>query len=374
MYLVVLLTLLCASNRGLACSAFELKGDGYQFIGFNENWKYMPGMVVVNKRGLDKDYLGWADLVADQPSGSRLHWISKWGSVTFSAMGIDLPCYGLNEAGLFVVELALDDTHSLPDHTRPNMFWPQWIQYQLDNFSTVEELVANLPQTPVIDWWPKFTGSHFFVADAHGDTAAVEIIKGKLVVSTGERMKIPALCNGPYQDELANLGRYKPFGGDKIFDLSSKFSWNTRFVRLVHRLTDYHAETNSPAPMQFAWNLLDEARAGVWQLVADVPNRTLYFRTEACPSIKSIDLRQCDFTTRSPIRFADIHLNFTGDITSRLMAWTPEINQAYVLPGFPASYEQEDFYRSLEFPSLVRNLKKRADGLQRQIQINPTSE
>jgi penicillin V acylase-like amidase (Ntn superfamily) len=286
-------------------------------------------------------------------------------------MGIDLPSYGLNEAGLFVVELALDGTRSLPDASRPNMFYAQWIQYQIDNFSSVEELVANLPKTPVIDWWPRFKGSHFFVADAQGQTAAIEIIDGKLAVSTGERMKIPVLCNGPYQDELARLGQYKPFGGAKTFDLASRSSWDTRFIRLAHRLANYPADSDALPPVQFAWKTLDEVGAGVWQLVVDVTNRTLYFRTQACKSIKSIDLRQCDFSTHSPILFADLHLNIKGDITPLLAGWTPEINQAYVLSGFPAAYEREDFYRSPDYQVLLRNIHDYADRLQRQVNAKP---
>jgi penicillin V acylase-like amidase (Ntn superfamily) len=286
-------------------------------------------------------------------------------------MGIDLPSYGLNEAGLFVVELALKGTHSLPDASRPNMFYAQWIQYQLDNFSSVAELVANLPKSPVIDWWPDFMGSHFFVADAQGQTAAIEIIDGKLTVSTGERMKIPALCNGPYQDEEAKLGDYKGFGGARTFDLSSKSTWDTRFIRLAYRLAEYHADSDALAPMQFAWKTLDEVRAGVWQLVVDATNRTLYFRTSECKSIKSIDLRQCDFSTNSPVLFADLHLNLKGDITGLLAGWTPEINQSYVMSGFPAAYEREDFYRSPEYRVLFRNLRDYAERIQRQVNAKP---
>src|ERR1700728_1207006 len=179
MIFAVFVAVLNWTSRSLACSAFYLKGHDCMVIGFNENWSYLPGMMMVNKRGLEKDCIGWSDLVATNSPGSRLHWKAKWGSVTFTCMGIDLPSYGMNEAGLFVVELALHDTHSLPDPSRPNMFYAQWIQYQLDNFASVEELVANLPTTPVIDWWPKFGGSHFFVADARGRTAAIELIDGK---------------------------------------------------------------------------------------------------------------------------------------------------------------------------------------------------
>jgi hypothetical protein len=173
-----------------------------------------------------------------------------------------------------------------------------------------------------------------FVADAQGRTAAIELIDGKLAISTGERMKVPVLCNGPYQQELAELGQYQPFGGVKTFDLASKPTWDTRFVRLAHRLADYHSPPEMQPPVEFAFNTLDEATAGVWQLVVDVTNRTLFFRTRPCRTIKSIDLRQCDFSTNSPIRFADLHLNVKGDIASLLAIWTPEINQSYVMSGF----------------------------------------
>lgn len=63
-----LVILLFAQPSAFACSAFLLKGEDYQVIGFNENWKRMPSMVVVNKRGISKHNLAWADLVAGQPA------------------------------------------------------------------------------------------------------------------------------------------------------------------------------------------------------------------------------------------------------------------------------------------------------------------
>jgi len=43
-----------------------------------------------------------------------ISWKSKYGSVSFSLSGIDLPCYGVNEKRLFIVELYLDNTLSKP--------------------------------------------------------------------------------------------------------------------------------------------------------------------------------------------------------------------------------------------------------------------
>jgi len=160
---------LLSPGPAFACSAFVLKGDTYTVLGFNENGPYLPGMVVVNKRGVRKYNLSLSRLVDGQTSKLELTWTSKYGSVTTTVMGLDLPCYGMNERGLFVVELALKNSYSKPDPARPNMFWGQWIKYQLDNYATVQEVVEHVKSGPVIDWWPefpKFYGSHFFVSDA----------------------------------------------------------------------------------------------------------------------------------------------------------------------------------------------------------------
>ena len=70
---LVLALLLAIQTPAFACSAFLLKGDGYQVIGFNENWKHLPGMVVVNKRGIVKPNLSWAALVAGEPTARLLN-------------------------------------------------------------------------------------------------------------------------------------------------------------------------------------------------------------------------------------------------------------------------------------------------------------
>lgn len=200
-----------------------LKGKGYCTIGFNENWKTMPGIVVVNPRGIEKQSISWHFLTSETAtSEKRTKWKSKYGSISFNLLGIDIPCYGMNEKGLFIVELYLDKTFSAPDNTKASMFWAQWIQYQLDRYASVPELIANLRMAPVIDWWPTFPGSHFFVSDKKGNTAAVELIDGVFRVSTAETMPIPLLCNEPYQQDLLSLKKYQPFGGEEKFNIHSQ--------------------------------------------------------------------------------------------------------------------------------------------------------
>jgi len=367
----LLVIALISPGLAFACSAFVLKGNTYTVIGFNENGPYLPGMVVVNKRGIRKHNLSWSRMVAAQPGKPDLTWTSQYGSVTTTVMGLDLPCYGMNERGLFVVELALKNTYSKPDLARPNMFWGQWIQYQLDNYATVQEVVEHVKSGPVIDWWPELpssqfsvsdAGSHFFVSDAGGNTAAIELIEGEPVISYGSSMPVPALCNDIYAHEAAHLAEYDGFGGTKQFDMRS-MDFGKRFLKLAYGLKDYKRE--SASPIEYAWKMLDGVRPGVWQLVGDVRERVLYFRTAQVGKIKSIDLDRLDFSAASPVLFVDLHLNVQGDITTALSQWTPGVNRAYVTVGFPAAY-QDKFYNSPDYDHVVQNLDAYVSGIEHQ--------
>ena len=112
--------------------------------------------------------------------------------------------------GLYTHEMTLLGTRFPEDDERPRMFMMQWMQYQLDNYASVEEVLSNLSTIVLDGWtWP------FFVSDREGNTAAIEFVDGDLNVYTGDSMPIPVLCNNAYPEELANLEGYAGFGGEK---------------------------------------------------------------------------------------------------------------------------------------------------------------
>lgn len=352
-FIIVLLNV--ENNNVFSCSAFLMKGENYCLVGFNENWKSMPGIVVINKRNIVKKNLSWNYLVSnDKPYEPELEWTSKYGSISFNLLGLDLPCYGLNEKGLFVVELYLDKTFTAKDSLKPKMFWAQWIQYQLDNYATVNEVIEGLKITPVIDWWPTFPGSHFFVSDKEGNTAAIELIDGKFDVSSGKAMPIPVLCNGKYQDELKQLNKFKPFGGDEILSLNSQ-SWDNRFSKAAYYINNY-SSTNNNNPVAYAFGVLDSIKPGQWQIVADVKNSIVYFRSDQGKSVKSLDLSICDFSKNNMVKFIDINSDKQGDVFPFLTKLTVEINDDYVIKGFPIGYKNSEFYNSEKYTYLKRNL------------------
>lgn len=265
-----------------------------------------------------------------------------------------MPCYGMNEKGLYLVELYLDKTYSIADHSKPNMFWAQWIQYQLDNYKDVDEMLQHLYHAPVIDWWPTYPGSHFFVADKSGNTAAIELLNGKITVYTGKNMPVKLLCNNQYKKDLQSLSSYAPFGGSKAFDMS-KNDWDNRFIKAAQMLYNYNEQTCGSA-LSYSWNILDSVKPGEWQMVADMTNTKLYFRSDISTNIKEIDLSKLDFSKTANLKYIDMHITMAGDITAQLLPFSPEVNKPYTEQGFVIAYDNKDFPGSAAFRNIIDNL------------------
>ena len=339
-----------------ACSAFMLKGKDYCIVGFNENdSKSLPGCILTNKRGVTKEGLSWNHLVSDEKiNETKIKWTSKYGSVSFNLLGIDMPCYGVNEKGLFIVELYLDKTYSTNIENRAHLFWGNWIQYQLDNYSSVNEVLNALDSAPVIDWWPNYPGSHFFLCDKNGKTAAIELIDGQYVVFANDNMPEPVLCNDQYQKEIENLRQYKGFGGAIEFDINSQ-KWGDRFGKAVHLINSYDKKQSAINPVEYSWNILNDIFPGVWQLVYDVNNSVLQFRSDRGQGIKELDMSTIDFSTDTPVMYLDIHADFSGKAFPRFETFTPEVNRKYVTLGFLNGNENNDFSKSKTFAAILKN-------------------
>ena len=158
-------------------------------------------------------------------------WTSKYGSITFNQVGCDLPFGGINEAGLVVEMMAVDRAeYPLPDE-RPVITGLQWIQYQLDNFSRIEQVIASDSQLRMKGPPPGSLLGHWLVCDKTGNCASIEFINGKLVYHTKETLPVKVLTNSTYTDSMeflhddqkGNLGNFSLF----------------RFVKAVEMLKTY---------------------------------------------------------------------------------------------------------------------------------------
>lgn len=335
-----------------ACSVFLLKGNDYCVVGFNENWKTMPGMIVVNKRGIAKRNISWENLTTNHLNATK-EWNSRYGSVTFNLLGYDFPCYGVNEKGLFLVELSLEETTKVCNPTQPNMFWAQWIQYQLDNYKSVQEVVDHLNKGPNIDWWPGAVGSHFFLSDAKGNTATIALLNGKYKVFTGKDMPMPLLCNNQYKKDFDNVQKFDFLGGKEKFDLSQQSKWESRYNKAYYMLNNYKYDQK---PVDYAWNILNSVYAGEWQTVIDVKNMNLYFRSDLKKEVKTIDITKLDFSKQASVKFLDIHTDKLGKVNDDFQTLTLQKNNEYVQKGFPIGYDNKEFGTSDTFTRLKENI------------------
>jgi len=331
-----------AASTAPACSVFVLDSRGQLVLGFNENIPPTPGLIATNRRGVTKTSVSWQALsTTEKVDGPVEVWTSKHGSVTFTSLGREFPLYGLNEAGLFIVELGLPAENPV-DPARPKMFWAQWIQMQLDKYATAEEVVKAAPTGPIPEWWPNGLSSHLFVADKTGATAVIALVDHKFKIFTGRQMPVKALCNTYYPTEIQTLRKYKRELAEtpgKAVELRT----DTRFIKGTLLLETYDLEEQAPA-VPSMWKVIDSVWQGEWQTVVDFKAMEIQFRGVHGPNkapvgkIKSILMRNLDFSPDAPELMMDVYSPLEGDVHGHLEKWTPAFNARFTLKGMPLSY------------------------------------
>ena len=326
-----------------SCSTFMLRTDEAFLIGHNlDSGRAVPGTIMVNKRGVEKTGVSLHELVLGfKPPNPAITWTSRYGSVTFNAWGKDFIDGGINEAGLYIHEMTLGETVFPEDEDRPRMFMMQWMQYQLDNYASVEEVLANLSNI-VLDGWTW----HFFVSDRGGNTAAVEFIDGEPYTYADESMPIPVLCNTAYPEELTNLEEYAGFGGKERVRLRDK---NT--ARFVHAAEMIRSAPESVS-VDYGFKILKNLERGgtQWSIVIDVNQGRVYFRTTVGRKMKYFDMTRLDFSPDTPVKMLDINAEPRGDVIEHFVDYSPELNRQATKEGI----ESTDSYEGGLSSSLAR--------------------
>src|SRR3954468_15291265 len=141
-----------------ACTTFFINKDGQLVFGRNYDWVTETGVVHTNLRDQVKTSL-------PLENGKTTSWISKWGSITFNQYGKEFPNGGMNEKGLVVELMWLSESKYPERDQRPGLSVLQWIQYQLDNFNSVDEVIASDKKIRI---YSSGTPIHFLAADASG--------------------------------------------------------------------------------------------------------------------------------------------------------------------------------------------------------------
>jgi choloylglycine hydrolase len=324
--LPTLMFLLILFNDTKACVTFVLRNDNSLVFGWNYEFDAGSGFIIVNKTGLLKTSF----LLQEK---DPIKWISKYGSITFNQWGKEFPSGGMNEKGLIVVQTMFIKTKYPDPDIRPAISELQWIQYQLDNFSTIEEVIENEKMLRITN---NSIPLHYMICDKTGNVAVIEFIDGKMICHKGNGLLIPVLANDSYEDSFMELKKYKGFGGGIEIPTKSTGPKSGNFIIASDFVKKYIKTENI---LDYSFKTLSfstEPKRTQWSVVFDIKNMEIHFRSLNNNKIKRIVFNNFDYACNSSVKMLDI----STDNTDRFVVYNTSIdadyiNKAYNNPAIP---------------------------------------
>jgi len=347
--------------RGLPCTTFILDNNGSPVIGKNFDYQKGPELVMVNKRGVTKT--AWPFPI--EPNPKLAAWTSKFGSITFNPFAREMPLEGMNEAGLLVEGLQVVGGAFPEPDSRSVMSSAQWIQYQLDTSSTLEEVIASDKDVRIFQSSNKALSVHFLVCDSQGNSAIIEWLDGKMVVYTGETMPVKVLTNYLYEKSLKMLHGFRGFGGlwpTGLAGILIKCMPNSirnalpRFVYAADLVRKFDPQTSKPT-VDYAFDILSrvaQPKFGIaptgCSMVFDMPNRIVHFRSIHNDKIRSFNLSSFDFSCTIPVKVLDVHADLSGEVSNSFVDYTDEMNRELIKAYTPNVTDTflDDFEKYIE--------------------------
>ncbi len=309
-----------------ACSTFMLERGDTVLIGHNlDEYIPMPGLIIINPRGVSKHGIGWGGFLNPlRPAKPQLTWVSRYASVTYNAFGREFPDGGMNEAGLYVGEMSYWFTEYPKFKGAVRLYHHHWVQYLLDNYASVGQVLAVLERV-VPDGHCRW---QFFVTDSSGAVATITFVKGRAVVNTGDSLPVRVLCNRRYAREMDTLRLYQGFGGSRAVDIADT-SDDRRFVRAAEMLRSQ--DRRIPAA-DYALAMLRQLDLGnnKWSLAFDLKGHLVYFNTDRSRRMKSFDLAAFDLSPEAPAMVLDINRDIAGNVTDYFTPYSEAVQREYV--------------------------------------------
>ncbi len=315
------------------CTTFVLhKGDRIVF-GRNLDWITGSGLIMTNPGNLKKTALV-------DPTEKAIEWISKYGSMTFNQIGRDLPYGGINETGLVVEHMTLEQTLYPRKDDRFAISANQWIQFQLDNYSTIEEVIHSDSLLRIVDVSSKY---HFLVCDKFGNVATIEFLEGKMVSNIQNSLPIPVLANSTYSKSLECYNNLENTDSDR-----SLYNFSTA----AHKIQE-NTKSSNDSIVSDAFEILKSVSQGVgtkWSIVYDITKLRIYFKIFETPTIvgdqkiftkqsgqaemKFVDLKNFDFNCSKNIKVLNLNENLSGLVDNQFTNYSSGINKAYITEAF----------------------------------------
>lgn len=315
--------LLTPALPGHACTSFLLKHPAGPLMAKNFDWDVPDGLVIVNPRGLAKKAL--------VPEGTEpVRWTSTYGSVTFNQFGREFPMGGMNEAGLAMEVLWLASTKYPDPAERRSIGTLQWVQYCLDTFRSVDDVVASASELAIGGDAPL----HFLACDATSNCAVIEFLEGQVVSRSERTLPLPVLTNDTFNDSLEFLNRTLGYGGEPVEPVGSGSL--ARFARAADGAYAARSKAGDD-PVADAFAILADVaqpEQTQWSIVYELANGRVHFSSSGNPKVRTIDLSELDLDCTAEPQMADLQAEGAGAV--KLVPYSAEVNLETLNAGFGA--------------------------------------
>lgn len=261
----------------------------------------------------------------------HLSWESKYKSIVVTAYQTNATTDGINNQGLSAHLLPREapiPTISPMAQNVINMSLPTvsnllWVQYVLDNYKTVNEVILGLDQYRITEGMigNKEVTSHLAVQDATGDSAIIEVVNGTVKVFHGKEFNVATNQEG-LDLQLNLLTQYTPFGGE--LPLSGGHDADSRYVRTTAQLRNLPTPTSSNEAVAGIESIIrsnsvphnNQGTSTRWISTADLTNGIFYFHSMTNPGGVWVDLKRVKLNEGTPMMFFNPNQSYrTGDVS-----------------------------------------------------------
>ncbi|SHL41378.1 linear amide C-N hydrolase [Flavobacterium chilense] len=324
---LVFLSIIIFSSKAIACTRVVYEGlNGTIITARSMDWKgTIPANLWVFPRGIERN---------GEAGNNSVKWKSKFGSVITSSWDI-ASSDGMNEKGLvgnllWLVESTYPKFEK--NGSQKGLAVSLWLQYVLDNYATVNEVVKALEKNEFVVVSSHIPGTdifatvHLSVSDATGDNAIFEFINGKLVIHHDR--KYVAMTNSPIFDEQLAINTYwKGIPGTIMLPgtnrAADRFTRASYYIDAIPKTDDirtaiasvFSVIRNCSVPLGISSPTEPNISSTRWRTVADQKNLVYYFDNVLNPNVVWVEFSKLDFSEKGKIRKLTLanNENYSGE-------------------------------------------------------------
>ena len=319
--LAIMLVIFFTPYQASTCTRVVYQGpNGTIITARSMDWKTdIPANLWIFPKGIERN---------GEAGTTSVKWKSKYGSVSTNSWDI-ATSDGMNEKGLAGNLLWLVETQYAPfekDKGKPGLSVSLWLQYVLDNFTSVEAAVVALSKEELVvvsSFIPGtdiFATVHLSISDKMGDNAIFEYINGKLIIHHDR--SFTTMTNSPiFEEQLAINTYWKNIPGTIMLPGTNRAA--DRFVRASYYINAIPKTDNTRVALSSVFSVIRNCSVPLgissptepnisstrWRTVADHKNLVYYFDNVLNPNVVWVEFSKIDFSEKGKIRKLSLESN-----------------------------------------------------------------